>query len=161
MCRKKKTFAQRSAEVELLLKRRSIKGGEDKEAAVDRAPVDKALVHVMDLSDRVLQDYQCKSWQEPQLRELLLDLKTLNTEDLTQGTDQLMIKPLEESHGAHKAQVQEEDLITALGEIHRVVRAQAQEEDLAATQAQEECPMKVHEGDCHLGEHLAIHPPQL
>ena len=61
MCRKKKTFVQHSAEVELLLKRRSIKGGEDKEAAVDRAPVAKVLVHVMDLSDQVLQDCQCKS----------------------------------------------------------------------------------------------------
>ena len=67
MCRKRKTFVQHLAEVELLLKRRSIKGGEDKVAAVDRAPVAKVLVHVMDLSDQVLQDYQCKSWQEPQL----------------------------------------------------------------------------------------------
>ena len=72
-----------------------------------------------------------------------------------------MIKAPEESHGAPKAQAQGEDLITALGEIHRVVRDQAQEEDLAVTQAQEESPMKVHEGGRHLGEHLAIHPPQL
>ena len=62
MCRKRKTFAQRSAEVELLLKWRSIRGKEDRvAAAVDRAPVGKVLVHVMDLSDRVLRDYQCKS----------------------------------------------------------------------------------------------------
>ena len=60
--RKRKTFAQHSAEVELQLKWRSIRGMEDRVAvAVDRAPVGKVLVHVMDLSDRVLQDYQCKS----------------------------------------------------------------------------------------------------
>ena len=90
-----------------------------------------------------------------------MDLSTLNTEDLTQGTDQLRIKTLGENHRAPKAQAQGEDLITALGEIHRVVRAQAQEEDLAATQAHGESPMKVHEGGRHLGEHLAIQPPQL
>ena len=57
-----------------------------------------------------------------------------------------MITPLEESHVAHKARVQEEDLTTVLGEIHRSVRAQTQGEGQVAiqVQAQEESPEKAH-----------------
>ena len=80
MYRKRKISVLRLAEVELLLKRRSIKGGEDKATAVGRALVDKALVHATVLSDQALQDYLCKNWQERQLRELLLLLKRLDEE---------------------------------------------------------------------------------
>ena len=80
MYRKRKISVLRLAEVELLLKRRSTKGEEDKAAAVGRALVDKALVHATVLSDQALQDYLCKNWQERQLRELLLLLKRLDEE---------------------------------------------------------------------------------
>ena len=81
MYRKRKISVLRLAEVELLLKRRSTKGEEDKAAAaVGKAPVDKALVHAMVLSDQARQDYLCKNLQERQLRELQLLLKRLDEE---------------------------------------------------------------------------------
>ena len=89
-----------------------------------------------------------------------MDHSTLNTEDLTQGTDQLRIKTLGENHRAPKAQAQGGDLIIALGEIHRVARAQAPGEDLVAIQAHVESPLMDQEGGRYLREPLMIHPVQ-